>query len=278
LPTEERLRRARPRLEQTYSSYGASAALIKVLKEDVGLRFSTVRLDGAFAETVACAVTNLVGEVADARNCARFRLNLRLPCRFTMYPGFRCHDLDARHQLWQGQLPGRLLPDATQFEHLWQLHPQEYNTIKVHGRVVKTPRWEQAYNRSYCYSGYVNLAEQVPQAIAPFWHWAQDTIDDRLNGILMTWYDGSLGHYIGKHRDSTQNLIPGGPIVTLSLGQSRVFRLRPWQGKGYQDFPAEPGTVFVMPFATNLAWTHEVPAAKKYDGRRIAITFRAFAT
>ncbi|NEQ47584.1 MAG: alpha-ketoglutarate-dependent dioxygenase AlkB [Leptolyngbya sp. SIOISBB] len=192
------------------------------------------------------------------------------------YAGFRRLDLDDRHHLWQGQLPSHLLPNAAQFEDLWQLHPDEYNTIQIHGRVVKTPRWEQAFNQSYCYSGYTNLAKSVPEAIMPIWEWIKVKVDARLNGILMTWYDGSLGHYIGKHRDSTQNLIPGSPIVTLSLGESRVFRMRPWQGNGYQDFPVHSGMVFVMPYATNSAWTHEVPMAKKYVGQRIAITFRAF--
>lgn len=194
-----------------------------------------------------------------------------------MYPGFRCHDLDAQHQLWQGRLPINCLPDTAQFNHLWRLHPEDYSTLRVHGRVVKTPRWEQAYNRSYCYSGYANLAKPVPATLVPFWQWVHTTIDIRLNGILMTWYDGRLGHYIGKHRDSIHNLIPDSPIATLSLGESRIFRLRPWQGKGYLDFLAESGTVFVLPYATNLAWTHEVPDAKKYSGRRIAVTFRAFA-
>ncbi|MGD1908365.1 MAG: hypothetical protein ACFB0C_20575 [Leptolyngbyaceae cyanobacterium] len=55
----------------------------------------------------------------------------------------------------------------------------------------------------------------------------------------MIWDDGNLGHHIGKHRDSIQNLRPDSPIVTVSLEQSRVLRLRPWKGKGYQDFPVE---------------------------------------
>ncbi|MDB9524377.1 alpha-ketoglutarate-dependent dioxygenase AlkB [Oscillatoria sp. CS-180] len=168
------------------------------------------------------------------------------------------------------------MPDAAQFMELWSLHPPEYNTIKVHGRVVQTPRWEQAYNQSYCYSGYTNLAKPVPEIILPIWQWMKEAVDERLNGILMTWYAGNLGHYIGKHRDSTQNLIPGSPIVTLSLGESRVFRLRPWREQGYQDFLAHSGTIFVMPFATNAAWTHEVPVSKKYVDKRIAVTFRAF--
>jgi hypothetical protein len=32
-----------------------------------------------------------------------------------------------------------------------------------------------------------------------------------------------------------------------------------------------------MPFQTNAAWTHEVPAFRKWQGRRISVTFRAFA-
>ena len=56
-----------------------------------------------------------------------------------------------------------------------------------------------------------------------------DTVDDRLNGLLLNWYDGRLGHYIGKHRDSRVNMIHGAPIVTISLGEERSFRLAPWR-------------------------------------------------
>lgn len=193
-----------------------------------------------------------------------------------MYPGFQCHTLDARHHLWQGNLPSNRLVNAQQFKELWALHPEAYNTIKIHGRPIKTPRWEQAYNKPYGYSGITHLALPVPHPIHPLWEWAKNTIDSRLNGILTTWYDGHLNHYIGKHRDSTQNMIVGAPIVTISLGQPRILRLRPWRGKGHQDFPTEHGTVFIMPYETNLTWTHEVPTFKTSQGRRIAVTFRAF--
>lgn len=87
---------------------------------------------------------------------------------------------------------------------------------------------------------------------------------------------GALGHYIGRHRDSTRNMVEGAPIVTVSFGERRNFRLRPCKGKGFKDFPATDGTVFIMPYETNLAWTHEVPKSAKLRGRRISITFRAF--
>ena len=38
------------------------------------------------------------------------------------------------------------------------------------------------------------------------------------------------------------------------------------------------GGVFVMPYATNLAWTHEVPHFARDRGRRVSVTLRAFGT
>lgn len=72
LPGAERLAIAQPYLEQTYTNYGESQSLIEVLKEDVRLRFARVEVGLAFAESVAMAVTDLVEEVAESRNLARF--------------------------------------------------------------------------------------------------------------------------------------------------------------------------------------------------------------
>jgi alkylated DNA repair dioxygenase AlkB len=66
------------------------------------------------------------------------------------------------------------------------------------------------------------------------------------------------------------------PIVTISLGDSRTFRLRPAKAKGFIDFEAAHGTVFVMPWETNLGVKHEVPHTARARGRRISITARAF--
>ena len=84
------------------------------------------------------------------------------------------------------------------------------------------------------------------------------------------------GHYIGAHRDSTADLIPGSDIVTLSLGAARVFRLRPYRGQGFVDVPLPGGAVLLLPWAVNQRFTHEVPAPRGATGRRLSITLRAF--
>ena len=197
----------------------------------------------------------------------------------TNLSGFEAHELGHTHKLWVGRLPDTLLPGAVEFKQVWQLHPAEFHEILMHGRLVKTPRWQQAYGRDYHYTGKVNKALPVPPLLEPFLRWARQNVDEALNGLLLNWYDGQVGHYIGRHRDSILNIIPGTPIVTISLGEERMFRLRPWPTKPEAtpiDFPARNGTVFVMPWETNRAFTHEVPASTRRTGCRISVTLRGF--
>lgn len=194
---------------------------------------------------------------------------------------FKRFDLGKGHLFWAGQLSNALTVGPAQFETLWQLHPDHYHEIKMRGRVVKTPRWQQAYGEDYYYTGRVNKALPIPTSLIPFHTYVKQTIDDRLNGLLLNWYDGSLGHYIGRHRDSTRNMVNGAPIVTISFGEERIFRLRPWPANVSDqkiDLVAKNGSVFVMPYETNLGFTHEVPPSTKWTGKRISLTFRAFAT
>jgi alkylated DNA repair dioxygenase AlkB len=187
--------------------------------------------------------------------------------------------LDDTHHVLVGRLPDELVPDAAGFERLWALHPADFHVIKMHGKDVKTPRWQQAYGADYRYTGNTNRALPVPAELLPLRAWMHEQIDPRLDGLLLNWYDAARGQYIGKHRDSTINMIDDAPILTISLGAERVFRIRRWKGEGAPlDFRTGDGTVIVMPYATNLAYTHEVPHSAKVTGRRISITGRAFET
>lgn len=150
----------------------------------------------------------------------------------------------------------------------------------MYGRLVDTPRWQQAYGRDYFYTGRLNHALPVPVELEPLHGWVRDAFGTEFNGLLLNWYDGSRGHHIGPHRDSRRGLVHGSAIVTISLGEERVFRLRPWPrsaGGTPVDFRAVNGSVFLMPWETNLAFTHEVPASATRCGRRISVTLRAFS-
>jgi alkylated DNA repair dioxygenase AlkB len=189
---------------------------------------------------------------------------------------FRTIVLDPLHQVHIGHLPNEMLLSEAEFEILWNEHPPEYHLIHIHGRDVATPRWQQAYGHDYHYTGRTNAALPLLPLLKPILHWCQSHIDARLNGVLLNWYDADHGHYIGKHRDSTKNMAVGCPIVTISLGSTRTFRLRPWREAGYQNFSVTNGSIIVLPYETNQTYTHEVLRLSKDQGRRISVTLRGF--
>ena len=184
--------------------------------------------------------------------------------------------LDDSHSIWLGALPANLHFDTSKFEALWAMHPPEYHRIRMGGRWVDTPRWQQAYGADYRYTGHINRALPTPALLAPLLRYATQHIDPRLNGLLLNWYDAERGHYIGRHRDKPTDLVPGAPIVTLSFGAGRTFRLRPWKGRGKIDISLGDGAVVIIPFDTNTLWTHEVPLFAHDRGCRVSVTIRAF--
>jgi alkylated DNA repair dioxygenase AlkB len=197
------------------------------------------------------------------------------------FPELQFHPLHAGKGFFATVLPVELLLSAAQFNTLWNLHPSEFPEIKMHGRVVKIPRWQQAYGADYRFSGQVSKALPIPELLTPLIVWAKNQIDGRLNGMLLNWYNADLGHYIGRHRDSTASMICGAPIVTISFGESRLFRLRPWRensGNLKWDFIVKNGSIILIPFETNLAFTHEIARSCSDRGRRISVTLRAFET
>lgn len=155
--------------------------------------------------------------------------------------GFECRVIDESHQIYIGNLPSNLILGQDEFEMLWKEHSFEFYQIHIHGRTVATPRWQQAYGRDYHYTGRSNTAHPLLPVLQPLVAWCQLHIDEQFNGVLLNWYDAAQGHYIGKHRDSTKNMAYGCPIVTISFGRGRTFRMRPWNGPGYQDFRRDMG-------------------------------------
>lgn len=187
------------------------------------------------------------------------------------------HSLGDGLSVSTGALRTDLLWNDAEFLEAWELHPRDRHRVTMVGKWVETPRWQQAYGANYNYTGSRNNARPIPTLLGPLLSWVRREIDDRLNGMLLNWYEGSRD-YIGPHRDSTKNMIEGAPIVTVSFGESRTFRLEHGKGQHRRLFKldASNGTVIVLPYATNRVWKHSVPARTSHIGRRISVTFRAF--
>lgn len=194
------------------------------------------------------------------------------------YDGFERIVLDDEGAcIWRGVLPEAMRPDAEQMEALWALHPPHHHLITMHGKQLETPRWEQAYGADYEYAGGSNAARDYEPMMVPWMQLLRERVDARLNGAMLTWYDGGKRHYIGAHRDDTRALVTGTSVVMISFGEERIFRMRPWKGKRpMTDVEVGHGTIIVLPWETNATHTHEVPHFARQKGRRVSMTARAF--
>ncbi|MEM6928002.1 MAG: alpha-ketoglutarate-dependent dioxygenase AlkB, partial [Myxococcota bacterium] len=168
--------------------------------------------------------------------------------------------------------------DGPELDDWWAHRPRETQHIRMFGRQTELPRRQRAYGRDYRFSGQTSTADPVPDWLAPVLGWARD-LDARIDGLLVNWYDGAHGENIGPHRDAMPGLVPGTPIVTVSFGAPRTFRLRAHGTKGAPvvDLDARHGHVIVIPWQTNERYTHAVPHFARDTGRRISVTLRAFS-
>ncbi len=187
------------------------------------------------------------------------------------------HKFDDALSIFESRIPEHLVWDEDQFNECLALKPAERHKGTMYGKEVVFPRYQQAYEKNYQYTGSVNNALPIPGLLKPLLSFAKETIFESLNGLLLNWYFGQ--DYIGEHRDSRKGLLEHSPIVTISFGETRNFRMSRGKGKDRKtfDLPAEHGSLIVIPWATNLVWKHSVPRSKKHQGHRISVTMRAFA-
>lgn len=187
---------------------------------------------------------------------------------------FVAHELAAGFCLYTGCLPEELRPSPEAFEVLWGMHPTTLADVMTGGQVREGSRWHQAYGHDYRFAGYSSLAKPVPTALRGLLAWAQGAVDSRLNGLLVNWYDAAFEHRIGQHKDSPVGRVVDSPIVTISLGAARTFRM--FVRRRWIEFRKGDGDVVVLPEATNRKFAHAVPHLPGDEGRRISVTIRAF--
>ncbi|KAL4421409.1 hypothetical protein ABPG75_010700 [Micractinium tetrahymenae] len=168
-------------------------------------------------------------------------------------------------------------------DRLWVLRPPERGSVRIMGRTVQVPRWQQSYGRAYTFSGQTLGGGPVPPELQPYLDWANSLpqYGGRFDEILLNWYENGQ-HCIGKHHDDETQLIQGAPIISISLGAERTFRIRATSGERRRDIAMPHGTVLVMGGAMQKEFSHEVPKIDgekgKWVGRRINVTLRQFKT
>ena len=178
----------------------------------------------------------------------------------------------------KGRLPRGL---AVDFERAWEQKPVDRGTLQMHGNTVTIPRWNQSYIRPYYFSGKLHPAAPMPDAFLPLYEWTRECFSsEKFNQMLVNWYqDGN--DYIGAHADAERDLVPHSPILSVSLGQERCFRVRSASDKAIVADVSMPDRSYIMMGGEMQSrYTHEVPKVSGHKGkrmeRRINVTFRSF--
>ncbi len=187
-------------------------------------------------------------------------------------------NLENNSWLDEGKLPENLKLSDEEFENMWNTHPENYAEVMIYGSLKKTPRYQQSYIRNYQFSGVNHPATALPSCMRKYLNYINSIYGNKFNQVLVNWYnDGS--HYISSHSDDERQLIPNSPIVTISFGAERKFRIRK-NKKITKDIMTQDGSFLVMGGTFQKNYKHEIVkiGGKKGEntGRRISITLRQF--
>ena len=80
---------------------------------------------------------------------------------------------------------------------------------------------------------------------------------------------------VAPHNDHLDEISKGFPIALVSLGATRRMTIRAKEApKRVLHVDLEPGSLFVMDYATQLHYTHGVPKTTDPVGERISLAFR----
>ena len=94
------------------------------------------------------------------------------------------------------------------------------------------------------------------------------------NCVLLNFYRSGEDH-ISWHSDNESELGENPIIASISLGETRKFRVRNKKDKKLIfSFELENGSLLLMKGKTQTYWEHEISKNKKSVSERINLTFR----
>ena len=118
------------------------------------------------------------------------------------------------------------------------------------------------------------LPEAAPAAILDAARRVRDALDVPFNSVGLNLYrDGRDS--VAPHNDHLDEIRKGFPIALVSLGAARRMTIRAKEPpRSVLHVDLEPGSLFVMDYATQLHYTHAVPKTADAVGERISLAFR----
>jgi alkylated DNA repair dioxygenase AlkB len=116
--------------------------------------------------------------------------------------------------------------------------------------------------------------DAVPHAIVDGARRVGESLRVPFNSVGLNLYrDGRDS--VAPHNDHLNEIRKGFPIALISLGATRRMTIRAKASpRRVLHVDLEPGSLFVMDYATQLHYTHGVPKTTEQVGERISMAFR----
>ena len=165
-----------------------------------------------------------------------------------------------------------------EYKKLMDMCPEHRHQIKIYGRYIEVPRYQQAYGEEYAFSGTVSPAVKMPPLIQKIRDKIQKIYPDyEFNNCLGNWYMKG-DHYISFHSDDESQIIKGTPIVGVSFctGLPRKLRIKNKETKQTViEVLTYHGSLYAMEGDFQKEFLHGIPKQKN-SGPRLSLTFRCF--
>lgn len=163
------------------------------------------------------------------------------------------------------------------FQDLLKLRPALRGTVKIMGKEINVPRWQQSFGRDYKFSGMNHQAKEISnEYLLKLMKFVQEHSGKNYDQMLINWYlDGHK--YIGAHSDDETQLVKSSSIYSFSFGASRDFIVTSKNDKQFKlTIPLKNNDVIIMGGETQSFYKHAVPKRLKVKDPRINITMRLY--
>lgn len=154
----------------------------------------------------------------------------------------------------------------------WQQHH-----IKIFGKSLPQPRLTALYaetDEAYTYSGLTLQPIPYTEELKVIQNKIKEIMDVDFTHCLANLYrDGRDS--MGLHADDEKELGKNPVIASISLGETRKFRLIHKYDKSLKlNIDLEPGSLLIMQGTTQHYWKHELAKTSASKGPRINLTYR----
>lgn len=153
--------------------------------------------------------------------------------------------------------------------------PWKEGSIKIFGKQHLKPRLESFHAKddvTYTYSGNKLITENFTPELSEIKERIEHHCSKQFNSVLLNLYrDGKDSN--GWHSDNEKELGNEPFIASLSLGETRIFKLKHQDGDTL-DLPLIHGSLLLMGGQLQHNWKHCIPKSSKILGPRINLTFR----